>query len=91
MDDVGASTSGSSSHVCVPHSCIMCKNLCFGPLTDADTYQYVIDEEDIGDAATKAAKPHRASASHESAEEGYAEQSSHVDTVRVNIINKFVT
>jgi hypothetical protein len=69
----------------------MCKNLCFRPLTDADTYQYVIDEEDTGDAATEAATPHGASASHESAEEGYAKPLSPIDTVRVNIINKFVT
>ena len=35
VDDVGASSSSaSSSHICVPHSCITCKNIFLGPIDD---------------------------------------------------------
>ena len=45
VDDVGASSSlASSSHVCVPHTCIMCKNICLGPIDHLPEYHFVLDE-----------------------------------------------
>ena len=39
VDDAGVSSSStSSSHVCVPHTCIMCKNIFLGPIGDLPEY-----------------------------------------------------
>lgn len=35
VNDVGASKSITSSHVCVLHTCVMCKNICLGLITDS--------------------------------------------------------
>ena len=43
----------SSSHVCVSHTCIMCKNICLGPIGDLSKYQFVFDE-DTPDVHTQA-------------------------------------
>ena len=57
VDGVGASSSlASSSHVCVPHTCIMCKNICLGPIGDISKYHFVF-EEDTPNAHTKATHP----------------------------------
>lgn len=57
VDDVGASSSSmSSSHVCVPHICITCKNICLGPIGDLFEYRFVF-EEDTQDARTEATHP----------------------------------
>ena len=46
VDDVGASSSlASSSHVCVPHTCITCKNIFLGPIGDLPKYHFVLDED----------------------------------------------
>ena len=48
VDDVGAiSSSASSSHVCVPHTCITCKNICLGPIGDLSKYQFVFEEDTL--------------------------------------------
>ena len=66
VDDVGMiSSSMSSSHVCVPHTCITCKNICLGPIGDLSKYQFVFDEDTL-DAYTKATNP-------DAREEGHAE------------------
>ena len=47
VDDVGmSSSSASSSHVCVPHTCITCTNICLGPIGDHSEYQFLFEEED---------------------------------------------
>ena len=51
-----SSSSVSSSHVCVPHTCITCKNICLGPIGDISKYQFVVDE-DTPDAHTEAVDP----------------------------------
>ena len=66
VDDVGMSSSlASSSHICVPHTCIMCKNICLGPIGDLSKYQFVVDK-DTPNAHTKATDPN-------AREEGHAE------------------
>ena len=56
----------SSSHVCVPHTCIMCKNIiCLGSIGDLSEYQFVF-EEDTLDACTEVTHPNVR-------EEGHAE------------------
>ena len=66
IDDTGmSSSSASSSHVCVPHTCIMCKNICLGPIGDLSKYQFVF-EEDILDACIEATQLN-------AREEGHAE------------------
>ena len=46
VDDAGASSSlASSSHVCVPYTCITCKNICLGPIGDLPKYHFVLDED----------------------------------------------
>lgn len=53
VDDAGPSSSlMSSSHVCVSHTCIMCKNICLGPIGDNSKYQFVF-EDDTLDTHTK--------------------------------------
>ena len=41
VDDVGT----SSSHICVSHTCIMCKNICLGPIGDLPEYHFVLYED----------------------------------------------
>ena len=54
VDDAGASSSSaSSSHVCVPHTCISCKNIYLGPIGDLLEYHFVLDE-DTPDTRAKA-------------------------------------
>ena len=46
VDDAGASSSSaSSSHVCVPHTCITCKNIFLGPIGDLPEYHFVLGED----------------------------------------------
>ena len=46
VDDAGAnSSSTSSSHVSVSHTCITCKNICLSPIGDLSKYQFVFDED----------------------------------------------
>ena len=48
VDDAGViSSSASSSHVCVPHTCITCKNICLGPIGDHSEYQFVFDKDTL--------------------------------------------
>ena len=57
VDDASmSSSSASSSHVCVPHTCITCKNICLGPIGDLSKYQFVFDE-DTPDACVEATNP----------------------------------
>ena len=57
FDDVGASSSSaSSSHVCVPHTFITCKNIYLGLIGDLSEYQFVMDE-DTPDAHIEVADP----------------------------------
>ena len=73
VDDVGA----SSSPVCVPHTCITCKNICPGPIGDLSKYQFGF-EEDKMNAHTKATNP-------DVREEGYAKPWNPSVLVRVYI------
>ena len=58
VDDARESSSlVSSSHVCVPHTCIMCKNNWLGPIGDIFEYPFVFEEDDTLDAHTKATHP----------------------------------
>lgn len=46
VDDASAISSAmSSSHVCVPHTCIMYRNICLGAIGDLSEYQFVFDED----------------------------------------------
>ena len=66
VDDVGASSSSaSSSHVCVPHTCITCKNIFLGPTGDLSEYKFVFDD-DTPDIRAEATYP-------DVREEGHAE------------------
>ena len=66
VDDVGSSSpSASSSHVFVPHTCIMCKNICLGPIGDLPEYHFVLGE-DTPDTRAEATDP-------DAREEGNAE------------------
>ena len=57
VDDVGASSSSaSSSHVCVPHNCITCKNIFLGPRGDLPEYHFVLDEDTL-DTCAEATNP----------------------------------
>ena len=48
VDDVGvSSSSASSSHVCLPHTCITCKNIYLGPIGDLFEYQFVFEEDTL--------------------------------------------
>jgi hypothetical protein len=48
VDDFGASSSSaSSSHICVPHTCITCKNIFLGPIGDLLEYHFVLDEDTL--------------------------------------------
>ena len=45
-DGVGvSSSSASSSHVCVPHTCITWKIICLGLIGDLSEYKFVFDED----------------------------------------------
>ena len=66
VDDVGTSSlSMSSSHVCVPHTCIMCKHIFLGLIGDIFEYYFVF-EEDTPDVHIEATHPN-------TREEGHAE------------------
>ena len=66
VDDVGAnSSSASSSHICVPHTCITCKNIYLGPIGDLLEYHFVLDK-DTPDTRAEATDP-------DAREEGNAE------------------
>ena len=57
VDDADASSSSaSSSHVCVPHTCITCKNIFLGPIGDLPEYDFVLDE-DTPDTRVEATDP----------------------------------
>ena len=57
VDDAGASSSSaSSSHVCVPHTCITCKNIFLGPIGDLPEYHFLLDE-DTPDTRAEATDP----------------------------------
>ena len=57
FDDVGASSSSaSSSHVCVPHTCITCKNILLCPIGDLPEYHFVVGE-DTPDTRAEATDP----------------------------------
>ena len=78
VDDVGAnSSSASSSHVCVPHTCITCKNICLGPIGDLPEHHFVLDEDTL-DTCTEATDP-------DAREEGNAEAWTPSVSVRVYI------
>ena len=78
VDDAGASSSlVSSSHVCVPHTCIACKNICLGPIGDLFEYQFVFDK-DTPDACVEAKNP-------DTREEGHTEAWTPSVLVRVYI------
>ena len=66
VDDASAnSSSASSSHICVPHTSITCKNIFLGPIGDLPEYHFVFDE-DTPDARAEAIDP-------DAREEGHAE------------------
>ena len=44
-DVVSSSSSASSSHICVPHTCITCKNICLGPIGDLLEYHFVLGKD----------------------------------------------
>ena len=57
VDDASANSSlASSSHVCVPHTCIICQNICLGPIGDLPEYDFVLDE-DTPDTFVEATDP----------------------------------
>ena len=46
VDDAGASSSSAStSHICVPHTCITCKNIFLGPIGDLPKYHFLVGED----------------------------------------------
>ena len=48
VDDAGAiQSSASSSHICVPHTCITCKNIFLGPIGDLLEYHFVLYEDTL--------------------------------------------
>ena len=78
INDVGASSSSaSSSHVCVPHTCITYKNICLGPIGDLPEYHFVLGE-DTPDTHVEAIDP-------DAGEEGNAEVWTPSVSVRVYI------
>ena len=78
VDDAGASSSSaSSSHVCVPHTCIACKNICLGPIGDLLEHHFVVDEDTL-DIRVEATDP-------DAREEGNVEAVTPSVSVRVYI------
>ena len=78
VDDASVSSSLTSSlHVCVPHTCITCKNIFIGPIGDLSEYQFVFDKDTL-DARTEAIDP-------DVREEGHAEAWTPSMLVRVYI------
>ena len=78
VDDVVASSSSVSlSHVCVPHTCITCKNICLGPIGNLPEYKFVFDV-DTPDVRVEAIDPN-------AREEGHAEACTRFVLVRVYI------
>ena len=78
VDDAGASSSSaSSSHICVPHTCITCRNILLGPIGDLPEYQFVLDE-DTPNGCTEATDP-------DAREEGHVEAWTPSVSVRVYI------